>query len=218
MRASLLLIAFTALLSVPAFAEGAADNSAATSEQAVVTPAGKFIQTLGDRAVKIVADKDETPEQRSQKYHAMLHENFDLPTIGHFVLGRAWNTATSAQQTEYMKLFEALVVKTYGDRLNFYSGEGFRVVASRPESDSDIIVGSEITHADGSQPTHVDWRVRQKNGKLGVIDVVVEGVSQSVTQRQEYTSIIQRNGGDIEPLLVSMRQSLQQSQQQAENP
>jgi len=110
------------------------------------------------------------------------------------------------------------VVKTYGDRLNFYSGEGFRVIAARPESDSDVVVGSEITHADGSQPTHVDWRVRQRNGKLGVIDVVVEGISQSVTQRQEYTSIIQRNGGDIEPLLASMRQSLQQGQQQAQNP
>ena len=36
---------------------------------------------------------------------------------------------------------------------------------------------------------------RQSTGKLAVIDVVVEGVSQSVTQRDEYSSIIQRDNG-----------------------
>lgn len=50
------------------------------------------------------------------------------------------------------------------------------------------------------------WRVRQKADKIGIIDVVVEGVSMSLTQRQEYSSVIQRNGGDITALLDLMRQ------------
>jgi phospholipid transport system substrate-binding protein len=49
----------------------------------------------------------------------------------------------------------------------------------------------------------VDWRVR--GGK--VIDVIVEGVSMSVTQRSEFSSIIQRNGGDIEALITHLQKT-----------
>ena len=66
----------------------------------------------------------------------LLHDAFDIPTIGRFVLGRSWSTATPDQQKEYLKLFEALVIKMYGDRLNFYSGEGFQVKSVRPEDSS----------------------------------------------------------------------------------
>jgi phospholipid transport system substrate-binding protein len=200
----------------PALAvDQAVDSSvvANTPEDALKAPAGRFVQDLGDRAIAQITDKNLTPEQRNTRYRDILLSSFDMKTIGHFVIGRAWNAATPDQQQEYLKLFEQLVVKTYGDRLNLYSGEGFRVKSVRPESDMDSIVGSEITHADGSEPTKVDWRVRQKDGKLAVIDVVVEGVSQSVTQRDEYASIIQRDGGKIDGLLDLMRKQVQDQQQ-----
>jgi phospholipid transport system substrate-binding protein len=110
-----------------------------------------------------------------------------------------------------MKLFEALVIKTYGNRLTLYTGEGFSVTTTRQESEKDTIVNSQITHPDGSTPTTIDWRVRNRNGKLGVIDVVVEGVSLSVTQRQEYAAVIQSNGGQIDGLLDTMRRQLKNS-------
>ena len=124
-----------------------------------------------------------------------------------------WNAATPDQQKEYMHLFQELVIKTYGDRMTLYSGEGFQVVAVRPETEKDTIVNSQITHPDGSQPTTIDWRVRLRDGKLGVIDVVVEGVSLSVTQRQEYSAVIQNNGGQISALLDKMRQELKAADQ-----
>jgi phospholipid transport system substrate-binding protein len=204
-----LLIGIAALALAQTQAPAPASNVAATPEQAAQTPAGKFIQDLGNRAIGVIADKSLTAEQRSSKYNGLLHEAFDLPTIGHFVLGRAWNTATPQQQQEYMKLFEAIVVKMYGDRLSFYSGESFHVKGVRQENDKDSVVTSEIDHPGGSQPTSVDWRVRQNDGKFVIVDVSVEGVSQSVTQRDEYASILQRNNGNIDALLNLMRERLQ---------
>ena len=198
------------VVAMPAMAQDDADQGGAmTHDQAIKTPVGKFVQSLGDRAIAVIANKNLTTDQRSDKFRQILQDSFDLKTIGRFVIGRSWNSATPDQQQEYMKLFEALVIKSYGDRLTLYTGEGFEVTSSRPESESDFVVNSQITHPDGSQPTAIDWRVRQKNGKLGVIDVVVEGVSLSVTQRQEYAAVIQRNGGQIDGLLTLMRQQLQ---------
>jgi len=203
------ILLFGSLGVSPAFA-ATAEPSAQTHEQALATPVGKFIQSLGDEAIAVIANKNLSQDQRSEQFRHMLSASFDLPTIGRFVIGRSWNAATSAQQQEYMKLFETLVIKTYSDRFALYTGEGFQVTGIRPESEKDSVVVSEITHPDGSEPTSVDWRVRKKDGKLGIIDVVVEGVSLSVTQRQEYASIIQHDGGKIDGLLALMRQQVQE--------
>jgi phospholipid transport system substrate-binding protein len=189
---------------------GTQNPLASTSAQQ--TPAAAFIQNLGDQAITVMANKGLTAQQRTQKYNIILHDSFDLPTIGHFVLGRAWTTATPEQQKEFMRLFSQMVLESYGDRLNFYSGEGFEVKGARQENDKDSVVESQIKHPNGAAPTEIDWRVRDQNGKLGVIDVVIEGVSQSVTQRQEYAAIIQRNNGNLDGLLEAMRQRLQKPQ------
>lgn len=208
---SFLLVGFLAATVSPVSAaqNGDASDTAQTHDQAIKTPAGKFVQNLGDRAIAVIANKNLGKTQRDDKFRQILQDSFDLHTIGRFVIGRSWNAATPAQQQEYMKLFEALVIKTYGDRLTLYTGEGFTVTGARSESDKDTIVNSQITHPDGSAPTVIDWRVRNRGGKLGVIDVVVEGVSLSVTQRQEYAAVIQSNGGQIDGLLTVMRQQVQ---------
>ena len=108
-----------------------------------------------------------------------------------------------------MKLFQDIVLTTYGDKLSFYSGEGFKVAGERKEDEKDTVVSSEVTHPNGAAPTKIDWRVRDNAGKPMIVDVVVEGVSQSVTQRQEYASIIQRNNGNIDALINMMRQRTQ---------
>lgn len=169
------------------------------------TPQESFIQKLGDDAIAVLADKALTPEAREEKFRNLMRSNFDLKTIGRFVLGRNWNAATAEQRDEYVNLFEALVVKTYSNRFTLYTGEGFEVLSSTPEGKRDYIVNSQITRPDGGPPVAVAWRVREKDGSFGIIDVMVEGVSMSVTQRQEYAAVIQRNGGDLEALLALMR-------------
>ncbi|MDD3371634.1 MAG: ABC transporter substrate-binding protein [Alphaproteobacteria bacterium] len=195
-------------LSIPLPALSATARGSRTHELAIQTPEGKFVQGLGDKAIKIVADKQLTPEKRSEEFSKLLGEDFDLKTIGRFVIGRTWKVATPEQQIEYMDLFKQLVINTYGSRMTLYTGEGFEVIGTRPESEIDTVVLSQITHPDGSKATAIDWRVREREGKLGVVDVVVEGVSLSVTQKQEYASVIQNNGGRIEGLLKVMREQL----------
>ncbi|MGB9153397.1 MAG: ABC transporter substrate-binding protein [Alphaproteobacteria bacterium] len=207
LRKTYLILVFQIILG--AWMPSAGRAQVMAPEQAQQQPAGKFIQDLGNSAIAVIADKSLTQQQRDDKYHDFLRNAFDLKTIGHFVIASAWNGATPAQQQEYMGLFEKLVVKIYGDRMTFYSGEGFQVKNVHSESDQDFIVSSQVTHPNGSPPTNIDWRVREKDGKFGIVDVIVEGVSQSVTQRQEYSSIIQRDGGKIDGLLDVMRQRIQ---------
>ena len=51
----------------------------------------------------------------------------------------------------------------------------------------------------------VDWRLQQRDGAWRIVDVMVEGVSMMVTQRSEFTALIQREGGSVSALNVRLR-------------
>lgn len=167
--------------------------------------AGAFIQSLGNEAIATFSDKSVPRDQAVQKFRTLLYRGFDVPYIGRFVLGRFWNQATPPQQEEYQKLFEKMIVSTYADRFIEYSGETFKITGSRPEGDTDAVVTTQIVRPNGP-PVNVDWRVRKRDSGFKIIDVIVEGVSMSVTQRSEFASVISSSGGQIEGLLRAMRQ------------
>lgn len=167
--------------------------------------AEQFITGLADKAIGALTRPDSTPEARSQKFRVLLNENFDVRTIARWVLGRYWKKASKKEQTEYLNLFEELLIVTYVDRFSKYSGERLKVKKSTASGTRDTIVFSEIIRADSQTPLHVDWRVRAGSKGLKVIDVMVEGVSMGQTQRSEFASVIRQNGGKIEGLLVELR-------------
>ncbi|MCK6418712.1 MAG: ABC transporter substrate-binding protein [Alphaproteobacteria bacterium] len=162
-----------------------------------------FIGKMTSHAIDFLANPDLSFEQRKAKFRSLLRQDFDLRTIGRFVLGRYWNQATPSQQKEYMKLFEDRVVNIYSNRFKEYNGQKIEVRGSRPEGDDTLVTTFIVS--DDSKPIQIDWRVRSKNG-YKIVDVVVEGVSMSMTQRSDYASVIQTGGGDIEFLLASLRE------------
>jgi phospholipid transport system substrate-binding protein len=193
MRRSFLTVAFIALAGAlaPAIPAAAAADPAA------------MISNLGSRALEVLG-KDATQPQRAARFRELLREDFDVPGIGRFVLGRYWNTATEEQRAEFIKLFEDYIALAYATRLAEYSGENFKVTGSRPDADG-AIVSSQILRPGGAAPVKVDWRLTGRNGVYKISDVSVDGISMAVTQRSEFASVIQHNGGQVQGLIAMLR-------------
>lgn len=187
------LLALGSWVVPPAFAQSADKGAVA------------FIQTLGNETIATFADKSLSRQQAVDRFKALLNKGFDVPYIGRWVLGRYWNQANPQEQQEYQRLFEQLVVETYANRFVDYSGETFKITGSTPAGDSDTMVSTQVVRASGP-PINVEWRVRSRDGSHKIIDVVVEGVSMGVTQRSEFASVIQSNGGRIAGLIDALRQ------------
>ena len=145
-----------------------------------------------------------SPAQRVARFRELFREDFDIPGIGQFVLGRYWRTATPEQQQEFLRLFQEYIVQAYSSRLGEYGGEPFRVTGSRP-SGEETVVSSEIDRRGGNR-VQVDWYLTSRGGRQKITDVYVGGVSMKVTQRDEFASVIQRNGGRVDALLAQLRQ------------
>lgn len=173
------------------------------ARSALAQDAGAFIQNLGDRAIKTFSDKANKAKAK-EKFHTLLVEGFDVPYIARWVLGRYWNIANDAQRQEYLALFERMIVDAYAGRFAEYSGETFKITGTRPEGDADSSVTTQIVRPSGP-PVNVDWRVRKAGATYKIIDVSVEGVSMGVTQRSEFASVIQSNGGQFDGLLKVLR-------------
>ena len=183
---------------------------ALTSARAIAAGADDFVRAAGAKTFQSLAE-DMTDEQRQDRFREILTETFDLPTIARFTLGRYWRIASKKQREEYVKLFEEFIVLAYSHRFKDLSGRTFTVNQSRKLNARDQLVLSEIEVEKGKPPVRVNWRVRLRDKSYRVIDVVVEGVSMSVTQRDEFAAVIRRSGGKIEGLLDALRRKTGQN-------
>lgn len=169
------------------------------------TDAGSFVTTLAQDAIDQLAAPNLSEGERDTRFRKLFLDGFDVPLIARFVLGRYWRQATEAERAEYLRLFDELVVQTYARRFNEFNTARLRLLSvSRPNEDNDVIVAVEGSVA-SKPPVRLDVRVRRGSSAYKVIDVSIEGVSMAVTQRDEFSSVIQRGGGKVEALLASLR-------------
>ena len=163
-----------------------------------------MIQDVGTEVLAILRDTSLDNRQKFDRLVALLDGPIDLEIIARLILARHWRSASDAQRTEYVALFRAFALDNLASRLHVYDGQDFEIVGAQAVSERDAVVATRVTGA-GRQPLKVDWRVRElDDGSLVAIDVIVEGVSLIVTQRSEFSAVIERSG--LDGLLAELRQ------------
>ncbi len=156
-------------------------------------PASDFIKRLGAEAVETLTQTEGDLAAREARFRAILAESFDMQGIAQFAMGRYWSQASAEQKYDYVQAFTDYVLATYSRRLGGYSGETFSVTGEREVAEGEALVASEIVRG-GAPPILAEWRVRLGGDGPKVIDVAIEGVSMSVTQRAEFASVIRQQG------------------------
>lgn len=195
-RRSFLVVVATAASMLLAGAQASAQNA--------VPGATAFIDALAQRAIEGLTAKDIDNADRAARFRALFTETFDVATIGRFALGTPWRTASESDRAEYLKAFEDFIVATYATRFADYGGEAIRTTGSRRGDDNEVFVASEFVRAQGA-PVRVSWRLRPNGNSWRIIDVIIEDVSMAITQRDDFSATIQRNGGRLSALIEALR-------------
>jgi phospholipid transport system substrate-binding protein len=166
--------------------------------------AQQMIQEVGVQVLAVLRDPELDNQQKFDRLVALLEGPIDLGIIARLILGRHWRSASEAQRTEYLQLFRAFALDNLASRLHVYDGQDFEIVGAQAVNERDAMVATRVTGG-GRPPLKVDWRVRERDdGDLVAIDVIIEGISLIVTQRSEFSAVIERNGMD--GLLAELRQ------------
>ena len=196
-RVQFLIIAFVVTGAMLAAAPGRAQD-----RDPSLAAVALFVDGLIDDAIVILRQKELPVAERESLLGERLRQGFALDYIARFALGRHWRKATPEQRREYQDLFTDFIIKSYSVRLDDYTDQTIEVGHAKPAGKKDFIVASKINR-DTGPPLAIDWRVRKRDGAYKVIDLKVEGISMAISQREEFSAVVQREG--IEGLLDGLR-------------
>ena len=157
-------------------------------------PATQRIEQLSREVLAILSNSAITKERRKTQFGKLLARDLDIPLIGRLVMGKHWRRASEAQRANYMKVFRNYVVHTYSARLGGAEVDKFSVINTKVIGKKDILVRSKIVNTN-LEPLRADWRLRQRDGAYRILDLSVGGISMALTLRQEFGSILRRQGG-----------------------
>jgi phospholipid transport system substrate-binding protein len=164
-----------------------------------------FVKSTGDKLVAVVNGPG-TPQSKRQELTQIIDSAVDVDGVARFCLGRFWRTATPQQQKRYVALFHQVLVTNITGKLGEYQGVSFTVGRSRNQGDEEIV--STVVERPNNPPTNVDWVISDPSDNPKIIDVVAEGTSLRLTQRQDYASFLAHNNGNVDALITAMERQV----------
>ncbi len=172
-----------------------------------VVGAEQFIRDLADEAITTLTQDSLSREERQELFRDMLSDGFAIPGIARFVMGRYWREATPEEREEYFSLFEESIISLWANRFVDYSGQTFRITEAIParsaRADERAVLVRSLFWSKPSDPVRLDWRVANKGDVYKITDVLVAGVSMANTFRDDFSSVMRRDG--VEGLLAMLR-------------
>jgi len=165
-----------------------------------------FVQSTVNRAAKTLG-ANLTKEERIEKLKQIASDTVDINGIGYYTLGAYRKNISNEQIEQYNVLFEQYFLKSFSSRLAEYSNPEIEVVSKKKINENYTMVSSILVSTESRPEVKIDWRVYTKNPNDPKIrDLIIEGLSLARTQKEEFSSIIQSNDGDINALFTTLRE------------
>lgn len=161
-----------------------------------------FVQGTVDRVIALI-EGNATIEARRTEFRGVLVDSAAMPQIGKFAAGRNWRAMNETQKGRYEVLFVDYIATIYARRFEEYSGETLTVNGAQDLGKRGYVVKSEVAQQ-GAQPIRIEWLVSDRSGATRIDDIVIEGVSLAITQREEFAAMIAQSGNNIDAFLAEL--------------
>lgn len=171
----------------------------------------EFVNNVGKKIITIAGEKNISESKKKEKIIATIDEVIDAEWISRFVLGKNYKTISEENRAKFSKLYRDFMINTYGPKFKNYNGRKFEVV-DVTEQNGFFVAKSEFLPKDSNVPINVDFRVKERGGKLVILDFIAEGISLIETQRSEFNSAISQKG--VEQFLLDLEERIKKLKSQ----
>ena len=163
-----------------------------------------FIQSTVNRAAKTLGG-NLTKDERVKKLKEIAIDTVDIRGIGFYSLGSYRKNLNKEEIESYQNVFTEYFLKSFSSRLAEYSNPEIDVISKKKINENYTIVLSILVATDVRPEVKIEWRVYTKDpDNLLIRDLIIEGLSLARTQKEEFSSIISSNDGDINMLIKSL--------------
>ena len=165
-----------------------------------------FVQSTVNRASKLLSDNI-TKEEKIKQLKLIAKDTVDIKGIGLYSLGAARKNLSDSDKKKYSNLFEKYFLISFSSRLAEYTNPEIDVYDKEVLNENYTIVKSVLKALDDRPEVKINWRIYTKDQEKPLIrDLIIEGLSLVRTQKEEFSSIIQSNDGDINALFASLKE------------
>ena len=165
-----------------------------------------FVQSTVNRASNVLS-KDISKEEKINKLKEIAKETVDIRGVGFYSLGSARKNLDQNQIIKYSELFESYFLKSFSSRLAEYTNPEIEVQGKEVLNKNYTIVNSLLIGTSDRPEVKIDWRIYTKNPDNPLIrDLIIEGLSLARTQKEEFSSILNSNDGDINILFKTLKE------------
>ncbi|MDT8344808.1 MAG: ABC transporter substrate-binding protein [Thermohalobaculum sp.] len=178
--------------------------------------AGLHVEATIDAILKLVVANRPRAETAAA-LDAVLREKTALPQLAQFAAGRHWRAMSAAQRDAYVDAFARYLSRIYAGYFRAFEGdvEDLRRyvhhVGARDAGAKGVMVATEIRPLD-QIAISVEWIVSDRSGRVAISDLVVEGVSLAVTQREIVGAMLERHHGDVEAVIADLDRQAPEAQ------
>ena len=175
------------------------------TEKSLSVEPSQFIQSIVDEASQILV-VNISREEKMDKLKSIAIKSVDIKGIGLYSLGSYRKNLSDGQKEEYNDLFRKYFLKSFASRLSDYTDPKINVLSQKKLNEKYTMVSSLLVATGKTPEVKIDWRVYTKNPDQPLIrDLIIEGLSLAKTQKEEFNSVIQSNGGDINALFLNLK-------------
>ena len=166
----------------------------------------QFVSEVIDETKKILMETN-TKEYKTKKLSEMALKTVDIKGVAYYSLGNYRKELNDEQLKEYLILFENYFLKSFTSRLTDYSEPKIEVISAKILNPKYTMVESLLLGTDKKPEVKIDWRIYTKNPDKPLIrDLIIEGLSLARTQKEEFSSVIEANNGDITKLFITLKE------------
>ncbi|MDD7425544.1 MAG: phospholipid-binding protein MlaC, partial [[Actinobacillus] rossii] len=123
-----------------------------------------------------------------------VHVNY----AGSLVLGTYFKSTTPEQREKFFAAFDKFIEQAYAQALTMYTNQDIRIQKEQLNGANQASVLVKLLQSNGQAPLNLNfqWRKNSKTGNWQVYDMTAEGVSMVETKKQEWSSILRKDGID----------------------
>jgi phospholipid transport system substrate-binding protein len=171
------------------------------------SPAETFVQDNIHIGLDILNNKNLSIEQRRARFETFLLGISDMKRIADFTLGQYRRSATPADIAAFEAAFQSYAIAVYQSYFSKYASQTLKVTGSTARAANNFIVATSLIDSNdhsGQPPLEIDFQVSTDRGSPEVLDFSFAGISIAIEQRDQFTSFLGQNGGNIQILIARL--------------
>ena len=165
-----------------------------------------FVQSTVNRASQVLS-KNISREEKINELKSIAKETVDIKGVGYYSLGTTRKNLNDDEKKKFLELFESYFLKSFSSRLAEYTNPEIDVKDKQVLNKNYTIVNSVLVATSERPEVKIDWRVYTKDPDNPLIrDLIIEGLSLARTQKEEFSSILNSNDGNINALFKTLKE------------